>query len=83
MKKKILVFSVVATCLLMIAALIIATIAFGVRPPENDGAAEGEPSLIEVSGARIILAIPFLQELCKDIPLLELGNVITQTTVSI
>ena len=83
MKKKILVFSVVSICLLLIAALIIATVALGERPPENDGAQDGEASLIEVSGARIILAIPHLQELCKDIPLLELGNVVTQTTVSL
>ena len=83
MKKKILVFSVVAICLILMTALIIATIAYGTRPPESDGATEGEASLIEVGGARIILAIPFLQELCKDIPLLELGNVVTQTTVSL
>ena len=83
MKKKILVFSVVAICLILMTALIIATIAYGTRPPESDGATEGDTSLIEVGGARIILAIPFLQELCKDIPLLELGNVVTQTTVSL
>ena len=83
MKKKILVFSVVAICLILMTALIIATIAYGTRPPESDGVTEGEASLIEVGGARIILAIPFLQELCQDIPLLELGNVVTQTTVSL
>lgn len=83
MKKKILVFSVVAICLLIIAALIAGTILLGTRPPETDGTDQGEESLIDVSGARIILAIPFLQELCKDIPLLELGNVVTQTTISL
>ena len=81
MKKKILVFSVVAICLLIIAALIVATLLYAPRPePSPD---DGEASLIDVSGARIILAIPALQELCKDIPLLELGNVVTQTTISL
>ena len=83
MKKKIIVFSVVAICLLIIAALIVATLLLGTRPPESDSTVESEKSLIEVSGARIILGIPFLQELCQDIPLLELGNVVTQTTVSL
>ena len=83
MKKKLIVFSVVAICLLIIAALIVATLLLGTRPPEPDGTVEGEKSLIEVSGARIILGIPFLQELCQDIPLLELGNVVTQTTISL
>ena len=83
MKKKLIVFSVVAICLLIIAALIVATLMHGTRPPEPDGTVEGEKSLIEVSGARIILGIPFLQELCQDIPLLELGNVVTQTTISL
>ena len=83
MKKKILVFSVVAICLLIIAALIAATLLLGTRPPAADGAAPGEDSLIDVSGSRIILGIPFLQELCKNIPLLEIGNVVTQTTISL
>ena len=83
MKKKLIVFSVVAICLLIIAALIVATLLLGTRPPEPDGTVEVEKSLIEVSGARIILGIPFLQELCQDIPLLELGNVVTQTTISL
>lgn len=83
MKKKILVFSVVAICILLIAALIVATLLLGTRPPEADGSAEGEESLIDVSGAKIILGIPFLQELCADIPLLEIGNVVTQTTISL
>ena len=82
MKKKLLVFSVVAICILLIAALITATLIFGTRPPETEGTDE-EESLIDVSGARIILAIPALQELCEDIPLLELGNLVTQTTVSL
>ena len=83
MKKKIIVFSVVAICILLIAALIVATLLLGTRPPEADSSAEGEDSLIDVSGARIILGIPFLQELCDDIPLLEIGNVVTQTTISL
>ena len=83
MKKKLIVFSVVAICLLIIVGLIVATLLLGTRPPEPDGTVEGEKSLIEVSGARIILGIPFLQELCQDIPLLELGNLVTQTTISL
>ena len=83
MKKKILVFSVVAICLLIIAALIAATIMVGTRPEITDDSEDGEDSLIDVSGARIILGIPFLQELCEDIPLLEIGNVVTQTTISL
>ena len=83
MKKKNLVFSVVAICLLIIAALIAATIMVGTRPEITDDSADDEDSLIDVSGARIILGIPFLQELCEDIPLLEIGNVVTQTTISL
>lgn len=83
MKKKLLVFSVVAICVLLIAALIVATVFLGERPPQDDGTQKGEEQLIDVAGARIILAIPYLSELCKDIPLLELGNVVTQTTVSL
>ena len=82
MKKKLLVFSVVAICLLIIAALIVATVLFAPRPPEGEPVT-GEKPLIDVSGARIILAIPALQELCRDIPLLELGNIVTQTTISL
>ena len=80
-KKKLLVFSVIAICLLLIAALIICTLTLGAKPPESEE--DGSSALIDVSGARIILAIPFLQDLCRDIPLLELGNVVTQTTVSL
>ncbi len=38
---------------------------------------------LSVSGPRIFLGIPFLQKLSEAIPLLELGNVITQTTFSL
>lgn len=38
---------------------------------------------LPTNGARIILSIPFLQKLSEGIPLLELGNVLTQTTVSL
>ena len=81
MKKKLIVFSVVATCVLIIATLTFATLFLGETP---DGSTDsGEKSLIEVAGARIILAIPYLQELSSGIPLLEMGNVVTQTTVSL
>ena len=40
-------------------------------------------ALISPNGSRIILGIPALQALSEKIPLLELGNPVTQTTVSI
>ncbi len=82
MKKKALVFSTVAICILIIVALAAGSLIFG-EMPADDGTSQGEESLIQVSGARIILAIPFLQELSSNIPLLEMGNVVTQTTISI
>ncbi len=47
-------------------------------PVYDDGGA-----LISPNGARIIFGIPFLQEISKDIPILELGNVLTVTAVSL
>ena len=44
---------------------------------------EGEGALISPNGARIILAIPALQEISKNIPIIELGNIVTVTTVSL
>ena len=49
----------------------------------NPSAEEGEKALISVEGARVIFGIPTLQKLSEDIPLLELGNPITQTTISL
>ena len=40
-------------------------------------------ALISPNGARIILAIPALQEMSKNIPIIELGNVLTITAVSL
>ena len=40
-------------------------------------------ALISPNGARIILAIPALQEISKNIPILELGNILTVTAVSL
>ena len=45
---------------------------------KDDGGA-----LISPSGARIILAIPALQKISENIPIIELGNVLTVTTVSL
>ena len=40
-------------------------------------------ALISPNGARIILAIPALQKISENIPILELGNVLTVTAVSL
>ena len=40
-------------------------------------------ALISPNGARIIFAIPALQEMSKNIPIIELGNVLTITAVSL
>ena len=82
MKKKLLVFGTVAVCVLILASLVIGTLLLGEMPTDNGESAGGE-QLIEVGGARVIIGIPFLQELSAGIPLLELGNVVTQTTVSL
>ena len=47
-------------------------------PVYDDGGA-----LISPNGARIILAIPALQKISENIPIVELGNLITLTTVSL
>ena len=79
-KKKILTrLTVVLVILLIIAGLSLLVLAFSGKIA--DGGDDG--ALISPSGARIILGIPALQELSKSIPLLELGNPITQTTISI
>ena len=45
--------------------------------------AEGDGALISPNGARIILAIPALQKISENIPILELGNILTVTAVSL
>ncbi len=40
-------------------------------------------ALISPNGARIIFGIPALQEISESIPILELGNILTVTTVSL
>ena len=47
-------------------------------PVLDDGGA-----LISPNGARIILAIPALQKISESIPIVELGNILTVTTVSL
>lgn len=40
-------------------------------------------ALISPSGSRVIFGVPFLQEISESIPILELGNILTVTTVSL
>ncbi|MBQ8372585.1 MAG: F0F1 ATP synthase subunit A [Clostridia bacterium] len=79
-KKRIIIWLAVLLSLAAVVALLsVLAINFAPEPKEST---EPKP-LIEVGGSRIILGIPMLQAISEGIPLLELGNVITQTTVSI
>ena len=60
--------------------LLVMTVGGGVTPPEESG---GDETLISVEGARVILGIPALQKISEKIPLLELGNVLTTTAISL
>ena len=79
-KKKIVVslaiFFVVLAILAGLCALVLAF--YDDIPIINDGGA-----LISPNGARIILAIPALQKISETIPIVELGNLVTVTTVSL
>jgi F-type H+-transporting ATPase subunit a len=79
-KKKILVrLAILLGVIAIIAGLCAAVLAFYDEiTVYDDGGA-----LISPSGARIILAIPALQEISKNIPILELGNVLTITAISL
>ena len=81
MKKKknlapLLIFLALLLIIGVLAALVY--VFYDVIPVYDDGGA-----LISPEGSRIIFGIPALQELSESIPLLELGNPITQTTLSI
>ena len=79
-KKKNLAPLAIFLALLLIIGVLSALVCvfYDVIPVYDDGGA-----LISPSGSRIILGIPALQELSESIPLLELGNPVTQTTLSI
>ena len=81
--KKILVRLLILLSVLLIVGalcLLVMTVGGGVTPPEESG---GDEALISVEGARVILGIPALQKISEKIPLLELGNVLTTTAISL
>ncbi|MBQ8584637.1 MAG: F0F1 ATP synthase subunit A [Clostridia bacterium] len=81
--KKILVRLIILLSVLLIVGalcLLVMTVGGGVTPPEESG---GDEALISVEGARVILGIPALQKISEKIPLLELGNVLTTTAISL
>ena len=79
-KKKILVALIILLSLMaIVGALSLLTLMFyDDIPLQDDGGA-----LISPNGARIILAIPTLQEISASIPIVELGNILTVTAVSL
>ena len=79
-KKKIIVgVAILLAVLAIIAALSLLVLAFyDDIPVSDDGGA-----LISPNGARIILAIPALQKISESIPIIELGNILTVTAVSL
>ena len=79
-KKKIIVgVTVLLVVLAIIAALSLLVFAFyDDIPIYDDGGA-----IISPNGARIILAIPALQKISENIPIVELGNILTVTAVSL
>ena len=83
MKKNLIVWLTVILCLCLMLTVVICALTLGERPETAPPDPNEEDPLISVSGPRIILAIPFLRQLSAGIPLLELGNVITQTTLSL
>ena len=79
-KKKIVVrLAILFGILTIISGLCLLVLAFSDHIPikEDDGA------LISPNGARIILSIPALQKISESIPIVELGNVLTITAVSL
>ena len=79
-KKKIIVrLAILFGILTIISGLCLLVLALSDHIPvaEDDGA------LISPNGARIILAIPELQKISVNIPIVELGNILTITSVSL
>ena len=81
MKKKKIVVALLITLavIAIVAALCLLVFAFynDIQVSDDGGA------LISPNGPRIILAIPALQEISKNIPIVELGNILTVTAVSL
>ncbi len=79
-KKKILIrLSILFAVLALIGGLCLTVAAlYDSIPVIDDGGA-----LISPNGARIIFGIPALQEISENIPILELGNILTVTAVSL
>ena len=79
MKKILISLAIFLAVLAIIGLLCGLVIAFYDQiPVSDDGGA-----LISPEGSRVIFGIPALQKISETIPLLELGNPVTQTTVSI
>ncbi len=79
-KKKIIAgLAILFGVLAVIAALCLLVFVFY----DNITVTDDGGALISPSGARIILAIPKLQEISENIPIVELGNVLTVTAVSL
>ena len=79
-KKKIIVtLSIILALLAVVSLLCLLVFAFydDIQVKDDGGA------LISPNGARIILAIPALQKLSENIPIIELGNILTVTSVSL
>ena len=79
-KNKIVVKVAILSALIAIVAVmcLLVVVFYDDIQVQDDGGA-----LISPNGARIILAIPALQEASKSIPIVELGNVLTITAVSL
>ena len=79
-KNKIVVkVAILSALIAIVAVMCLLVVAFynDIQVTDDGGA------LISPNGARIILAIPALQEISKSIPIIELGNVLTITAVSL
>ncbi len=83
MKKNLIAWLVIIACVCLILTVLICALTLGDRPEYVPPDPNAEKPLLSVEGPKIFLAIPWLQELSAGIPLLELGNVITQTTVTL
>ena len=78
-KKIIIILAISLAVIAIVAALCSLVFAFynDIQVSDDGGA------LISPNGPRIILAIPALQKISENIPIVELGNILTVTTVSL
>lgn len=83
MKKNLIAWLAVIVCVCLLLTVFICALTLGERPEVTPPDPNEEKPLLTLNGPKIILAIPHLKELSESIPLLELGNVITQTTVTL